>query len=573
MATNMNWPDDFTNKIICGDCLEVMKEMPSESIDMVMTSPPYWGLRDYGIEQIFNGDEDCKHEWVEEKMTRQHENRNLITGTQEEAHKKRDTTFIKKYDDKKAGFCLKCEAWKGQLGLEPTPELYIEHLTEMFNEVKRVLKKEGTLWLNMGDTYGGSGQGSQTGYGDYKRQRVIGTMDKSISIKLMPKCLLMIPERLTWSLIQNGWILRNKIIWYKPNSMPSSVKDRFSNRWEGLFLFVKSSKPVYWTNRKTRQLFAKKPLGIKGQEGIDWEWEEVGIVDKNIFNVRVRDADKERFMQKATEKEKKTYGKSKLKKASLWTAHDYYFDLDAVREPHKYDGRKDTLYKGGPKDMQIGKHERWPNPAGKNPGDVIKVERKWNEVPGQESQSIARDHSGWFRKNGSSIVDFEKGKNPGDFWNINTQPFPAAHFAVFPENLCEKPIKAGCPEQVCKRCGKARERIIDREKAPPEVFTKKNTPPEAYTGSYVNGKMRGQGQKLQNWREQHPPKTIGLTSCDCNADFDPGIVLDPFAGAGTVGVVAKKLGRKSILIDIKKEYCDIAGRRITKVGYQMELRI
>ncbi|TET23849.1 MAG: site-specific DNA-methyltransferase, partial [Candidatus Aminicenantes bacterium] len=114
---------------------------------------------------------------------------------------------------------------------------------------------------------------------------------------------------------------------------------------------------------------------------------------------------------------------------------------------------------------------------------------------------------------------------------------------------------------------------IDREKAPPEVFTKKNTPPEAYTGSYVNGKMRGQGQKLQNWREQHPPKTIGFTSCDCNADFDPGIVLDPFAGAGTVGVVAKKLGRQFILIDIKKEYCEMAKKRITQIGYQMELRI
>jgi len=569
----MNWPEDFINKVICRDCLEAMKQMPDECVDIVMTSPPYWGLRDYGIKQIFNGDEDCEHEWVEEKMTLQHENRNLITGTQEQAHKKRDTTFIKKYDDKKAGLCQKCGAWKGQLGLEPTPEMYIKHLTEIFNEAKRVLKKEGTLWLNMGDTYGGSGKGS----GDDKPDPKFKGGGREITLtpdKLnKPKCLCMIPERLAWSLIQNGWILRNKIIWYKPNSMPSSVKDRFSNRWEGLFLLVKSSKPAYWTNRKTGQLVAKKPLGIKGQERIDWEWEKVGVVDKNIFNVRVRDTDKERFMQKASKEEKESYGKSKLKKVSLWNAHNYYFDLDAVREPHKYDGRKDTLYKGGPKDMQIGKHERWPDPAGKNPGDVINVERKWDEVPGQITQSIARDHGGWYRKDGSPIVDFDKGKNPGDFWNINTQPFPEAHFAVFPETLCEKPIKAGCPEQVCKRCGKARERIIDREKAPPEVFTKKNTPPEAYTGSYVNGKMRGQGQKLQSWREQHPPKTIGLTSCDCNTDFDPGIVLDPFAGAGTVGVVAKKLGRQFILIDIKKKYCEMAELRILKVGYQMELRI
>jgi len=301
-------------------------------------------------------------------------------------------------------------------------------------------------------------------------------------------------------------------------------------------------------------------LGIKGQEGIDWEWQKVGVVDKNVFNVRIRDAEKERFMQKASEKEKKTYGKSKLKKVSLWTAHNYYFDLDMVREPHKYDGRKDTLYKGGPKDMQIGKHERWPDPAGKNPGDVINVERKWDEVPGQITQSIARDHGGWYRKDGSPIVDFDKGKNPGDFWNINTQPFPEAHFAVFPETLCEKPIKAGCPEQVCKKCGKAKQKISITKSVP--------TRP-ARTGKDINHKTYSGNPKR--------PMAIEVDekwlSCNCNAGFEPGIVLDPFAGAGTIGVVAKKFGKRFILIDIKKEYCDMAECRIAKVGYQMELRI
>jgi len=425
----------------------------------------------------------------------------------------------------------------------------------------------------------------------------------------------MIPERLAWSLIQNGWILRNRICWYKPNAMPSSVKDRFSNRWEYLFFFVKSDKPVYWTNKKTRELVIKQPLGIKGLEGLDWEWKEVGGGYSDC-DTKIESNMTEQFNSPRA----RTSRKIERKKASLWTAYNYYFDLDAVREPHKYDGRKDTLYKGGPKDMQIGKHERWPNPAGKNPGDVIKTERKWNEVPGQESQSIARDHAGWFRKDGSPIVDFEKGKNPGDifkigaetrthgaitgrngavkvpggkgwtghprgggaacqkdprwcppmgknpgdFWSTNTQPFPEAHFAVFPEKLCEKPIKAGCPEQVCKKCEKARMRIIEKEKAPPEVFTNKNTPPDAYTGSYVGGKMRGQGQKLQNWREAHPPKTIGWTSCNCNAGFEPGVVLDPFCGAGTALYVAKQLRRRYIGIDIKQEYCDISEKRLAQ---------
>ncbi len=490
----MNCPDDFTNKVICGDCLEVMKKMPNECVDMVMTSPPYWGLRDYGIKQIFRGDKDCEHEWGNQLSHPKQEKRTIkqLRSSSGLSWNRGENASIFKwqeYSPKNQGnFCLKCQAWKGQLGLEPTPELYIEHLTAIFNEAKRVLKKEATLWLNIGDTYGGSGGAG----GDYNKGglREGQPRFKQGEARLQPKCLCMIPERLALSLIQNGWILRNKIIWFKPNSMPSSVKDRFSNRWEHVFLFSKSKK--------------------------------------------------------------------------------YYFDLDAVREPHKYDGRKDTLYKGGPKDMQIGKHERWPNPAGKNPGDVINAERKWDEVPGQITQSIARDHGGWYRKDGSPIVDFDKGKNPGDFWNINTQPFPEAHFAVFPETLCEKPIKAGCPEEVCKKCGKARERMIEKEdtgmtQKMPDYWDSKK-------GSHNRIHREGR-EKGKNGIPIMINKTIGWTSCGCNVGFNPGIVLDPFVGAGTVGVVAKKLGRQFILIDIKKEYCEMAEKRIAQIGHQMELRI
>ncbi len=497
--TTRKWPSDFVNKIICGDCFEVMKEMPDECIDMIICSPPYWGLRDYGIEQIFGGDPDCEHEWGNQLSHPKQEKRTIkqLRSSSGLSWNRGENASIFKwqeYSPKNQGnFCLKCQAWKGQLGLEPTPEMYIEHLTEIFNEAKRVLKKEATLWLNIGDTYGGSGGAG----GDYNIGGLREEQPKyKQPIKIMPKCLLMIPERVSWSLIQNGWILRNKIIWFKPNSMPSSVKDRFSNRWEHVFLFSKCKK--------------------------------------------------------------------------------YYFDLDAVREPHKYDGRKDTLYKGGPKDMQIGKHERWPNPAGKNPGDVINVERKWDEVPGQITQSIARDHGGWYRKDGSPIVDFDKGKNPGDFFEINTQPFPEAHFAVFPEKLCEKPIKAGCPEQVCRKCGKARVRIVERTGYPDPENNIDNQGRRKSSGEIATDTGRRKtlsGKKHADFKREHPDKFLGWTSCDCNADFEGGIVLDPFAGAGTVGVVAKKLGRRFILIDIKKEYCEMAEKRIAQVGHQMELRI
>lgn len=415
----MNWPDDFINKIICGDCLEVMKEMPDECIDMAITSPPYWGLRDYGVEQVFGGDEDCKHEWGADLIQKQ---RGVAAGKTAQVgnqKKKIQGTHINQ-----GNYCQKCQAWRGQLGLEPTPEMYIEHLTEIFNEVKRILKKEGTFWLNISDTYSGSGGAG----GDYN----IGGLRegqprfKQGETKLQPKCLLMIPERLSWSLIQNGWILRNKNIWHKPNAMPSPFKDRFSNTYEFVYMFSKNNKPIYWTNKKTLKLVLKKPPGINGKQGEDWEWRDIA---------------------------------GEIKKYSFWTSHDYYFDLDGVREAYI-----EPLNRwGGPK-IDIPKKTKWKSDDEK---------AKW-------AMSVRIRQS---RPNPA-------GKNPGDLFNVNTQSFLGAHFAVFPERLCEKPIKAGCPEG--------------------------------------------------------------------------GIVLDPFSGVGTALFVAQHLKRRFIGTDIKKEYCELAKKRLAQ---------
>lgn len=363
------WPDDYINRIICGDCLEVMKEMPDESVDMCMTSPPYWGLRDYGTEQIFSGDVECEHEWGNMQTGR-------VTGGGDRPPQTKWQTGPSPDSQQKRYTCLKCGAWKGQLGLEPTPELYIEHMVAIFHEVKRVLKKEGTLWLNIGDTYVSTPAGNPGCHG-------LGNRDKSASayhsqrmdtskVGLPPKCLCMIPERLAWALIQDGWILRNKIIWYKPNGMPSSVKDRFSNKWEYIFMFNKNSKTILWQHKKTGEWVYKQPLGTSGKEGIDWEWKED-------------------------------------KKVSLWHGFTYYFDLDAVREPHIW---------------------------------ALSDKRS---LDGQKHLSNGKCRSGKYAIDG--VCYHPDGKNPGDVFEIPTQPFPEAHFAVFPERLCEKPIKAGCPEE------------------------------------------------------------------------------------------------------------------------------
>lgn len=176
-----------TNKIYQGDALEVLKTLPSESINCCVTSPPYWALRDYGVE--------------------------------------------------------------GQLGLESNFNNYINKLCDIFDEVKRVLRKDGTLWVNIGDTYGtqgGQNRDTNKDYSKYNSIKLKNTEIGSILLKEpnMHKNLCNIPARFSVEMQNRGWILRNVIIWYKPNCMPSSVKDRFTVDFEYVYFFVKNKK--YW---------------------------------------------------------------------------------------------------------------------------------------------------------------------------------------------------------------------------------------------------------------------------------------------------------------------------------------
>ena len=228
-----------------GHVLDKLKEIPDNSVDCICTSPPYYGLRKYKApDVIFGGDQACEHEWITQSVGLLHENRNNLTGTQEEVHNASGVAFIKKYDNLNAGKCSKCGAWKGQLGLEPDYHLYLDHLLMVTAELKRVLKPTGTLWWNMGDSYAGSNNGSN----DYraiqglnpKRNKLIYNNQK-VGIQALPsKSLMQLPTRFAIRMAdEQGWILRNTMIWYKRNHMPSSVKDRLSNGYEFIFFFTK----------------------------------------------------------------------------------------------------------------------------------------------------------------------------------------------------------------------------------------------------------------------------------------------------------------------------------------------
>jgi len=246
----MTWQDKYINQIVRGDCLEGMRELPDESVNCVITSPPYWGLRDYKLEPlVWDGDRDCQHEWNEKYPSKLiHENRqNLNGGTIGNADFREE---LHGFGNAEASFCSKCDAWRGSLGLEPTFELYIKHLVEIFDEVKRILRKDGTCWVNLGDSYGGS----NCGYGQTKkssefqnvaRQTFYATSkEKSLMSKLPAKSLCLIPFRFAIEMVNRGWILRNTIIWHKPNCMPSSANDRFTVDFDYVFFFVKSKR--YW---------------------------------------------------------------------------------------------------------------------------------------------------------------------------------------------------------------------------------------------------------------------------------------------------------------------------------------
>jgi DNA modification methylase len=170
-------------RIINGDCREAMKTLPDQSVQCIVTSPPYYGLRDYGVD--------------------------------------------------------------GQIGLEETPESYVENMVQVFREARRVLKDDGTLWLNLGDSWSGSGKGIGSDHGKavYSDDEIRKTDWNKIG--LAPKNMIGIPWRVAFALQADGWYLRQDIIWHKPNPMPENVTDRCTKSHEYIFLLSKKRRYFY----------------------------------------------------------------------------------------------------------------------------------------------------------------------------------------------------------------------------------------------------------------------------------------------------------------------------------------
>lgn len=209
--------------------------LKGESVQCVVTSPPYWGLRQYAGEQreVWGGDPEHAHEFGEA-----HAVRRWKPGD----GGKQDYQVIAGASEGPRGSGCACGAWYGALGLEPTPEMYVEHMVAVFRAVRRVLRRDGTLWLNLGDSYAAHNSGNN-GYDDGRANRAERTA-AGVPPGLKPKDLVGIPWMVAFALRADGWYLRSDIIWAKPNPMPESVVDRPTKSHEYLFLLSKS--PTYF---------------------------------------------------------------------------------------------------------------------------------------------------------------------------------------------------------------------------------------------------------------------------------------------------------------------------------------
>lgn len=239
----------FRDQIIQGDCLVELRKAPADFVDCVFTSSPYWGLRDYGVQnvKVWDGKEDCEHQWV----TREYYLHNGRGDAQKSAEFSEQETVPDAL--KSDAFCSVCGAWKGQLGLEPHPKDFIRHIVQIFHEIQRVLKPQGTCFLNIGDTYFGGGRGQEFTEGDKQATNKGSNSYASIppaksdgSNWLRPKQKMLIPERIAIAMQDDGWLLRNAIVWHKINGMPESMADRLKRSYEMVYLFTKE--PEYFFN-------------------------------------------------------------------------------------------------------------------------------------------------------------------------------------------------------------------------------------------------------------------------------------------------------------------------------------
>lgn len=222
--------------VVQADALTYLQSLPDESVHLIVTSPPYFGLRDYGTAEWEGGDSACDH--AIGRFTTPASDKQMSNAGSGVAQAR--------------AVCPKCGARRidQQMGLEGSPQEYVARLVAVFHEAKRVLRDDGNLYVNLGDSYTGSGRGptEHNGIGSQETRQGFHSPQRTDVDGLPPKSLMGIPWRFAIAMQDDGWLLREDIVWQKPNPMPESVTDRCTRSHEYIFHFTKG--PKYWYDKE-----------------------------------------------------------------------------------------------------------------------------------------------------------------------------------------------------------------------------------------------------------------------------------------------------------------------------------
>jgi len=615
---------DSMTTLYQGHVLDVLGEMPSGSVQMVMTSPPYWGLRDYGIEPVvWGGDRDHQHEW----------NLSLPLPTKlgrdgnTETHK--NPSVAATHSHTAAGQSCGCGAWKGSLGLEPTPELYLEHLVEIFREVRRVLRKDGTCWLNMGDSYFGDSPVRKSSHEQFDpgQQTVLkrsagGTRRSAASVNgLKAKDLSMMPARLALALQADGWWIRQDITLCKRAPMPESVQDRPISATEHLFLLSKSARYYYDAiavreGQRDLPSMSSPDFARATQPTI---FSSAAIREELTFTLNT-----DNVTPKAGGSSLSLHSQDSVNFAMTFNADSFEigksvsgFVIVEQSEGDYMINLENGVLAGDPAvftAIAVTLQNLQPDASPARP-TIIKVT---TTPSGAQLASLIRNspftgtlaRAEIMRSGGrtiaqkplTTVITFQfkelrasftirgtlcsthnliapnhrsiaSGHALRNWWVVSPEPFPDVHFAVFGSEYCEKPILAGTSAKgCCSECWAPWTRVLEKGLSAHDG----KTATRYNTGRDTAGRLAllRQAARERGGEYINETRTTGWRpTCEHEAPVQPCVVLDPFCGAGTTGVVAKKLGRHFIGIDIKRAYLDMARARIEQITVSMKLEV
>ncbi|MGD8786207.1 MAG: site-specific DNA-methyltransferase [Phycisphaerales bacterium] len=546
------------NKIYQGDWIKVMADWPDKFVQTVITSPPYWGLRDYGVD--------------------------------------------------------------GQLGLEPTPEEYIDKLVKGFREIRRVLRKDGTVWLNLGDSYMshsansknvGGFQGAQMKKNkQYSDAEVIGRKINPKLIGLKDKDLCMIPARVALALQADGWWLRSDIIWAKPNPMPESCTDRPTKSYEHIFLLTKSAKYFYDADavREPHRDNYETYLVKRGQNP---KYEESGYkanhLSRDSFNPAGRNLRDVWTMATQAAISDVSYGRCRIASQDCPVSGHQVPPLNALGYdglPAVFRSARNLGIDARPGQVQVGDYVAIPvNSSELRACDFVAISHN-NQIhknddslkPGETYAGISSYHienMKHIRHCASKCVHIYENNIAADAFQdvlgfdplgektcrivgILTSEIPPSkctcyyteklkisqeHYASFPEELVNKCILAGTAERACGVCGAAWARVVEKGELVGKNRKGNYSGRENDVDCAGQNRMSGCDYKPGMAYEN---KTLGFRpSCDCG---DPGhgkcIVFDPFCGTNTVGYRAQELGRDWIGIELSANYKKMGDKRV-----------